>query len=82
MGTGCDSNQKSQETTTTVESKQEPGSLAAGETFTCPMHPEVMSDNFGHCPKCGMNLEKQKMTAEQVKMKQEGTFVKSREEQQ
>ncbi|MBV9298961.1 MAG: copper-translocating P-type ATPase [Verrucomicrobia bacterium] len=25
--------------------------------FICPMHPEVLSDRPGNCPKCGMNLE-------------------------
>jgi Ni,Fe-hydrogenase III large subunit len=24
--------------------------------YTCPMHPEVVSDEPGNCPKCGMNL--------------------------
>ncbi|MCC4247248.1 NADH-quinone oxidoreductase subunit J [Stappia indica] len=24
--------------------------------YTCPMHPEVVSDEAGNCPKCGMNL--------------------------
>jgi len=24
--------------------------------YTCPMHPEVKSDNPGKCPKCGMDL--------------------------
>lgn len=24
--------------------------------YTCPMHPEVVSDQQGRCPKCGMNL--------------------------
>ncbi|MCL5966843.1 MAG: cadmium-translocating P-type ATPase [Deltaproteobacteria bacterium] len=28
-----------------------------GRVFTCPMHPEVRSDGFGSCPKCGMALE-------------------------
>lgn len=28
--------------------------------YTCPMHPEIISDNPGKCPKCGMNLEKVK----------------------
>jgi len=26
-------------------------------TYTCPMHPEVIQDHPGHCPKCGMALE-------------------------
>lgn len=26
-------------------------------TYTCPMHPEVRSDEPGSCPKCGMALE-------------------------
>jgi hypothetical protein len=24
--------------------------------FVCPMHPEVVSDQAGHCPECGMKL--------------------------
>jgi len=24
--------------------------------YTCPMHPEVVQDKAGKCPKCGMNL--------------------------
>lgn len=24
--------------------------------YTCPMHPEVISDKPGKCPKCGMEL--------------------------
>src|SRR5262245_19584069 len=30
---------------------------APGTTYTCPMHPEVISDRLGSCPKCGMALE-------------------------
>jgi Cu+-exporting ATPase len=26
-------------------------------TYTCPMHPEVVQDHPGNCPKCGMALE-------------------------
>jgi len=26
------------------------------QVYTCPMHPEVISDKPGQCPKCGMNL--------------------------
>ncbi len=28
----------------------------AGQQYTCPMHPEVRSDQPGQCPKCGMDL--------------------------
>src|SRR5919197_4492659 len=26
------------------------------QKYTCPMHPEVISDHPGNCPKCGMKL--------------------------
>lgn len=29
----------------------------AGAMYTCPMHPEVLQDHPGSCPKCGMSLE-------------------------
>src|SRR5438128_8321538 len=34
-----------------------PGSSAPSLSYTCPMHPEVVSDRPGACPKCGMALE-------------------------
>ncbi len=36
------------------ETKTEKGGFA--KTHTCPMHPEVISDKPGKCPKCGMEL--------------------------
>ncbi|MCF8038470.1 MAG: heavy metal translocating P-type ATPase [Desulfohalobiaceae bacterium] len=30
---------------------------AKGNTYTCPMHPEVRQEGPGDCPKCGMALE-------------------------
>ena len=27
-----------------------------GQKYVCPMHPEVVSDKAGKCPKCGMAL--------------------------
>jgi Cu+-exporting ATPase len=30
---------------------------AAGATYTCPMHPEIIRDTAGICPLCGMALE-------------------------
>ncbi len=26
------------------------------QQYTCPMHPEIVQDKPGNCPKCGMNL--------------------------
>src|SRR6184192_525699 len=26
------------------------------QKYTCPMHPEVITDHPGNCPKCGMTL--------------------------
>jgi len=37
-----------------------PKEVKASGKYYCPMHPEVVSDNFGSCPKCGMDLKKPK----------------------
>ena len=45
------------------ENKQETGDRDTVKTntvkteYTCPMHPEVISDKPGQCPQCGMDLE-------------------------
>lgn len=31
--------------------------MPAGTQYTCPMHPEIIRDEPGDCPKCGMALE-------------------------
>jgi len=41
---------------------QEPPITAA---YVCPMHPEVVSDHPGSCPKCGMALEPRTVRAEE-----------------
>ena len=37
--------------------------------YTCTMHPEVVMDKPGKCPKCGMTLVKMKSTKKGSKMK-------------
>ncbi|GAC1044460.1 heavy metal translocating P-type ATPase [Rhizobium sp. No.120] len=37
--------------------KPPPKPVPKGTLYTCPMHPEVISDHPGDCPKCGMALE-------------------------
>ena len=32
--------------------------------YTCPMHPEVVSEESGHCPECGMKLLPSQLVAE------------------
>ncbi|MFZ4115995.1 MAG: copper-transporting P-type ATPase [Chthoniobacterales bacterium] len=36
---------------------QVPGTSPASALYTCPMHPEILRDKPGDCPKCGMALE-------------------------
>jgi len=45
-----------------AETKSETTTPAvAGVQYTCPMHPEVVSDAPGSCPKCGMDLVKKEI---------------------
>ena len=37
---------------------------ATKTVYTCGMHPEVISDKPGKCPKCGMELVAKKVNAE------------------
>ena len=30
---------------------------SSAQKYTCPMHPEVVAEAPGDCPKCGMTLE-------------------------
>ncbi len=36
------------------------------ETYTCPMHPQIIKDKPGSCPICGMDLVKKTATGEKV----------------
>ena len=44
--------------------KKDVGSIDSSHRFTCPMHPEIVSDKYGNCPKCGMSLEPKQGTEE------------------
>lgn len=76
--TACNDSHNTKKSTTNVDRKGS-SQLAADETYTCTMHNEVMSDHPSECPKCGMKLVKQKMTAEQERMMKEGSYVKPKE---
>ncbi len=47
-----------------LDKKGEPGPLPKGTLYTCPMHPEIVQEGPGHCPKCGMALEPMGVPAE------------------
>lgn len=41
----------------TNDEEKDKSEISTGETqFTCPMHPEIVRNTLGACPKCGMNL--------------------------
>ena len=50
--TACGSNS----TTDKTETGDSTSVHTAGTTYTCSMHPEVVSDKPGKCPKCNMDL--------------------------
>jgi Cu(I)/Ag(I) efflux system membrane fusion protein len=53
----CNSNSSRSDTKKSETEKSEQMKIAENN-YTCPMHPEVLSDQPGNCPKCGMELVK------------------------
>ena len=52
MFSSCGSSSSKEKQTVTKE--------VAKAEYTCPMHPDVISDKPGDCPKCGMPLVEKK----------------------
>ena len=59
--TAC-SGSSSPENAVTKDTATNDAMLVSGVKYTCKMHPEIISDTPGHCPKCGMALIKMKDT--------------------
>lgn len=43
--------------------EHQPEPALAADLYTCPMHPEIVQDGPGSCPKCGMALEPRMVAA-------------------
>ena len=59
QNSGSPSNQKT-ETSDKKMTETKSENKEATKTYTCSMHPEVISDEPGKCPKCGMELIEKK----------------------
>lgn len=49
---------------------ENPGN-AQDNIYTCPMHPEIIQEGPGDCPKCGMHLEPKNISAGEENSKEE-----------
>lgn len=61
----CQQSKDKAETTESMDSTSQ--EQIAKVTYTCTMHPEVVSDKPGKCPKCGMDLVKKEGADEGMK---------------
>jgi Cu+-exporting ATPase len=44
---------------------RKPSAAADRRTYTCPMHPQIVQDEPGNCPICGMALEPREVTSDE-----------------
>ena len=49
-----------------------------GRKYTCPMHPEVVQESPGSCPKCGMALEPRTVSLDEDEENPEYGYMKKR----
>lgn len=54
------------------------GPVPPGTQWTCPMHPEIITDGPGSCPKCGMALEPMLPSADDSHARAEIAAVRTR----
>ncbi|MDP8257809.1 MAG: heavy metal-binding domain-containing protein [Candidatus Aadella gelida] len=47
-----------------MNEKNVSGPISESKQYTCSMHPEIVSDKPGDCPKCGMTLEPKNAVSE------------------
>lgn len=52
--------------------------IPSGRRYTCPMHPEIIQDQPGSCPKCGMALEPVSVDLEGEEKNPEYDFMRTR----
>src|SRR5947199_7757172 len=60
------------------EQEQEYGKT---QKYTCPMHPEVITDHPGNCPKCGMKLVPRKADTHQSHTSHLSAVASAKEDQ-
>jgi hypothetical protein len=65
----CGSSETKEKTSETMDTMK----IETAMAYTCPMHPEVVTNAPGKCPKCGMDLVK-KETSEKMEMKSDSTM--------